>query len=49
MLAGVVEVQVHLASIRIVKLPCFEVRNEQAPQTTVKKDEINAKPGVVDA
>jgi hypothetical protein len=49
MLAGVIEVEVHLASVRIAELPNFEVRNKQAPQAAMKENEVNTEPIVVDA
>ena len=47
-LAGVVQIEVHLPSVRVTELAHLEVNNDQAAQAAVKEDEIYTKPGVVD-
>ena len=49
MLAGVVQIEVHLPCVRVTELTNLEVDDEQAAQATVKEDEVDTKPGVVDA
>ena len=49
MLAGVVEVEVHLTRVRVAELANFQVRKEQAMQTAVEEDQIDAEPIIVDA
>ena len=48
MLAGVVEVEMHLASVGIAELADFEVDNDEAPEPPVKEYEVDAEPSVVD-
>ena len=47
-LAGVVEVEMHLASVGIAELADFEVDNDEAPEPPVKEYEVDAEPSVVD-
>ena len=47
-LAGVVEVEVHLASVGIAELADFEVDDDEAPEPPVKEYEVDAEPVVVD-
>ncbi len=46
--AGVVQIEVHLPSIRATEFTNLEVRDHNGSQTTVKEDEVDAKPCVVD-
>jgi hypothetical protein len=48
-LAGVVEVEVHLPSVRVAEFANLEIDDDQAAQLTVEENEIDAKPSVVDA
>jgi len=48
-LAGIVEVEVHLAGIGVAELANLQVGQEQATQAAMEEDEIDAKPVVVEA
>ena len=48
MLARVVQVQVHLAGIRVRELPELEIDHDQAAQQSVKEDEIDPVPFVIE-
>src|SRR5882724_12478290 len=48
-LAGVIQIEVHLPSVRITELPYLDVNDDQPVQTTVEENEVDTKPVVVDA
>jgi hypothetical protein len=49
MLAGVVQVEVHLPRVSEAEFGRLEVNDDQATQPAMKEDEIDAKPVVIDA
>jgi hypothetical protein len=48
MFAGVVEIKVHLPGIGIAELAHLEVDDDQTPQASVKEEEIDTKPSVIE-
>ena len=48
MLAGVVQIEVHLPCVRVAELTYLEVHNYERSQTAMKENEVDTKPGVVD-
>lgn len=48
-LAGVVEVEMHLAGVGVAELANLQVGQEQAPQAAMEENKIDAKPIVIEA
>jgi len=48
-LAGVVQVQVHLARIGVGEAAELEIEYDEAPQSAVKEEQVDAIPVVVDS
>ena len=46
-LAGIVQIEVHLAGVRVAEPADLEVDDQQAAQPAVKEQQINAEPGVI--
>ena len=49
MLAGVIEIEVHLSGIRITESIRLEVYDEQTTETPVEEKKIDTKPRIVEA
>jgi len=49
MLPGIIEIQVHLAGIGVREFPGFEINENEAPQSAVKKHQVDAVPFIPDA
>jgi len=49
MLPGIIEIQVHLAGIGLREFPGFEINENEAPQSAVKKHQADAIPFIPDA
>ena len=47
-LAGIVQIEVHLPSVRVTELTNLQVCDYKSSQTAMEEHEINTKPGVVD-
>ena len=47
--ARVVQVEVHLPRVRVTEFSDLQIPDQKGAQTTVKEDEVDTKPGVVDA
>jgi hypothetical protein len=45
----IVEIQMHLARIRVAESSSFEINDDKAAQPSMEEHEINAEPGIVDA
>ena len=48
MLTGVVQIEMHLPSVRIAESTDLEIDEDEGPQAAVEEDEVNTKPRVVD-
>jgi hypothetical protein len=48
MFAGVIEIKMHLPGISVAELAHLQIYNDQTPQATVKEQEIDTKPGVIE-
>ena len=48
-LAGVVQVKVHLSSVRVTEFAYLQINYDQAAQAAVKEDKVDTKPCFVDA
>jgi hypothetical protein len=48
MFAGIIEIEVHLPGIGVAELAYLEVDDDQTPQATVKEEEIDTEPGVIE-
>lgn len=46
--ASVIEIEMHLAGVRVTELSCLQVDDEQAAQTAMEEHKVNPKPGVID-
>src|SRR5271157_329322 len=49
MLLGKVQIEIHLASVGVGEFPGFEIDENEAFQTAVKKHQVNAVPFIPDA
>jgi len=49
MLAGVVQIQVHLARIRVCKLAELQIHDDERPKPAVEENQINTIPFASDA
>src|SRR5260370_1181390 len=47
--AGVILIEVHLSSVRVTEFANFEVHDHERSQTAMKENEVDPKPGVVNA
>ncbi len=47
-LAGIVQIEVHLPSVRVTEFTNLQVCDYKSSQTAMEEHEINTKPGVVD-
>jgi hypothetical protein len=47
-LAGLVEIKVHLAGVRVREFAEFQINNHQAPQAAMKKKQVDAEPLISD-
>src|SRR5580658_3000878 len=42
-LAGIIQIEVHLPSIRVTELTDLQIRDQKGAQTTVKEDKVDTK------
>jgi len=49
MLLGIVQIEIHLASVSMGEFPGFEIDENEAFETTLKKHQVNAEPFIPDA
>ena len=48
MFAGIIQVEVHLAGVGIAELADFEIDHHQTFQAAMEKQQVDAKPGIVE-